>query len=243
MQALVGPSGAGKSTLLVCSEEQAVSTATLRNYGIVSSAAPCLFSVCPVQEQHCLGSPNVASTVWTASVLAELCRMERPCEHLPVVLDTHSRVPAAVPFTFGWCWSCAQDMLAMRKSIGTLTGRLLVNGQPASAGLVRYTSYVPQVRSLSLRCKACRHHFMWQTSAQTTQGSTVRLQQMCSSPYFVLVPVTRAMEWSDEHSHCTKLLQCTAHLIMVCTSAAEPNQLLAVCCLILPCRTTLSSQQ
>lgn len=40
----------------------------------------------------------------------------------------------------------SQDMLAMRKSVGNLTGQLLVNGQPASASFIRQSSYVPQVR-------------------------------------------------------------------------------------------------
>jgi hypothetical protein len=33
----------------------------------------------------------------------------------------------------------------MRKSLGNLTGRLLVNDSPAPAGFIRKTSYVPQV--------------------------------------------------------------------------------------------------
>jgi hypothetical protein len=42
---------------------------------------------------------------------------------------------------------CVQDMLAMRKSLGHLKGRLLVDGQPATASFIRHTSYVPQVTS------------------------------------------------------------------------------------------------
>lgn len=38
-----------------------------------------------------------------------------------------------------------QDMLAMRKTVGSLTGRLLVNGQPATASFIRHSSYVPHV--------------------------------------------------------------------------------------------------
>lgn len=38
-----------------------------------------------------------------------------------------------------------QDMLAMRKTVGTLTGTLLVNGCPASPKFISSTSYVPQV--------------------------------------------------------------------------------------------------
>lgn len=33
----------------------------------------------------------------------------------------------------------------MRKSLGNLSGSLLVNGQPAHASFIRQTSYVPQV--------------------------------------------------------------------------------------------------
>jgi hypothetical protein len=38
-------------------------------------------------------------------------------------------------------------MLAMRKSVGSLSGRLLANGQPATANFIRHSSYVPQVRA------------------------------------------------------------------------------------------------
>lgn len=34
----------------------------------------------------------------------------------------------------------------MRKSVGTMTGCLLVNGKPATSSFVRQTSYAPQVR-------------------------------------------------------------------------------------------------
>jgi hypothetical protein len=44
-----------------------------------------------------------------------------------------------------------QDILAMRKSLGNLSGSLLVNGQPAPASFIRKTSYVPQVRA----CSSC----------------------------------------------------------------------------------------
>jgi ABC-type lipoprotein export system ATPase subunit len=36
------------------------------------------------------------------------------------------------------------DMLALRKSVGNLTGMVLVNGQPATPAFVRRTAYVPQ---------------------------------------------------------------------------------------------------
>jgi ABC-type multidrug transport system ATPase subunit len=36
------------------------------------------------------------------------------------------------------------DILAMRKSMGTLTGQLLVNGRPATKSFIRRTAYVPQ---------------------------------------------------------------------------------------------------
>lgn len=38
-----------------------------------------------------------------------------------------------------------QDILALRKSVGDLTGCLLINGQPASSSVIKHTSYVPQV--------------------------------------------------------------------------------------------------
>jgi ABC-type cobalamin/Fe3+-siderophores transport system ATPase subunit len=37
-----------------------------------------------------------------------------------------------------------QDILALRKSVGNLTGRILVNGQRASKKFIRKTAYVPQ---------------------------------------------------------------------------------------------------
>jgi hypothetical protein len=38
------------------------------------------------------------------------------------------------------------DILAMRKSVGSLTGRVRVNGHPATQELAAHISYVPQVR-------------------------------------------------------------------------------------------------
>jgi len=40
--------------------------------------------------------------------------------------------------------STFMDILALRKSVGNLTGRLLVNGQRATKRFVRKTAYVPQ---------------------------------------------------------------------------------------------------
>ncbi|KIY92351.1 hypothetical protein MNEG_15612 [Monoraphidium neglectum] len=40
--------------------------------------------------------------------------------------------------------STLMDILAMRKSLGALSGRLLVGGAPATKGFVRRTAYVPQ---------------------------------------------------------------------------------------------------
>lgn len=37
------------------------------------------------------------------------------------------------------------DILAMRKTVGTLSGRLMVNGQLAGKSYLSSTSYVPQV--------------------------------------------------------------------------------------------------
>lgn len=36
------------------------------------------------------------------------------------------------------------DILAQRKSVGALTGQLLVSGRPATRGFIRKTAYVPQ---------------------------------------------------------------------------------------------------
>ena len=41
--------------------------------------------------------------------------------------------------------STLMDILAMRKSVGELTGQLLLNGQPATRSFIRKTAYVPQV--------------------------------------------------------------------------------------------------
>jgi hypothetical protein len=38
------------------------------------------------------------------------------------------------------------DILAQRKSMGNLSGFLLVNGRPATSSFIRKTAYVPQVR-------------------------------------------------------------------------------------------------
>jgi hypothetical protein len=41
--------------------------------------------------------------------------------------------------------STLMDILAMRKSLGNLSGSLMVNGQDAPASFIKKTSYVPQV--------------------------------------------------------------------------------------------------
>jgi ABC-type multidrug transport system ATPase subunit len=41
--------------------------------------------------------------------------------------------------------STLMDILAMRKSVGQLTGQLLLNGHPATRSFIRKTAYVPQV--------------------------------------------------------------------------------------------------
>lgn len=44
--------------------------------------------------------------------------------------------------------STLMDILAQRKTVGYLSGFLLVNGQPANDTFVRKTAYVPQVCAL-----------------------------------------------------------------------------------------------
>lgn len=41
--------------------------------------------------------------------------------------------------------STFMDILAMRKSVGSLSGRLLLSGKPATRSFIRQTAYVPQV--------------------------------------------------------------------------------------------------
>jgi hypothetical protein len=48
--------------------------------------------------------------------------------------------------------STLMDILALRKSVGSISGRLLVNGQPASKAFIRKTAYVPQVEG---QCAVC----------------------------------------------------------------------------------------
>jgi ABC-type multidrug transport system ATPase subunit len=43
--------------------------------------------------------------------------------------------------------STLMDILAQRKTVGYLSGFLLVNGLPANDKFVRKTAYVPQVRT------------------------------------------------------------------------------------------------
>lgn len=50
------------------------------------------------------------------------------------------------------------DILAQRKSMGNLSGFLLVDGQPATSSFIRKTAYVPQVRpgnTLNSRSRGC----------------------------------------------------------------------------------------
>jgi hypothetical protein len=42
------------------------------------------------------------------------------------------------------------DILAQRKTVGYLSGFLLVNGEPATKSFVRNTAYVPQVRTVAV---------------------------------------------------------------------------------------------
>lgn len=53
--------------------------------------------------------------------------------------------------------STLMDILALRKSVGSISGRLLVNGQPASKAFIRKTAYVPQVGggASAVWCVAC----------------------------------------------------------------------------------------
>jgi ABC-type multidrug transport system ATPase subunit len=41
--------------------------------------------------------------------------------------------------------STLMDILAVRKTVGTLSGQLLVNGQPAGKSYICSSSYIPQV--------------------------------------------------------------------------------------------------
>jgi ABC-type multidrug transport system ATPase subunit len=53
--------------------------------------------------------------------------------------------------------STFMDILAMRKSVGHLSGRLLLSGRPANTSFIRKTAYVPQVRQqLSICIDACQ---------------------------------------------------------------------------------------
>lgn len=93
--------------------------------------------------------------------LATACNQHAsaPCLH-------HATAVIAASTATNYMWSChslvvlcvhtqavavslvlLQDMLAMRKTVGALTGRLLVNGRPASAEFTCRTSYVPQVKA------------------------------------------------------------------------------------------------
>lgn len=74
-------------------------------------------------------------------------------EHVPGHLaETHPARPSRIsveaaltPLVATGLPLMLQDMLAMRKSVGSLTGCLLTNGQPATASFIRNSSYVPQV--------------------------------------------------------------------------------------------------
>jgi ABC-type multidrug transport system ATPase subunit len=46
--------------------------------------------------------------------------------------------------------STLMDILAQRKTVGYLSGFLLVNGDPATKRFVRNTAYVPQVRTVAV---------------------------------------------------------------------------------------------
>lgn len=48
------------------------------------------------------------------------------------------------------------DILSARKTVGRLTGQVLVNSRPRSADFTRKTAYVPQVRSGTITCLETR---------------------------------------------------------------------------------------
>jgi ABC-type iron transport system FetAB ATPase subunit len=55
-------------------------------------------------------------------------------------------LPQALMGPSGAGKSTFMDILAMRKSVGNLSGRLLLSGRPANTSFIRKTAYVPQVQ-------------------------------------------------------------------------------------------------
>lgn len=143
----MGPSGAGKSTLMVSNFNMCTCRRRQRPRLPLSSISP-------------LQLPAVIILIWiicccfccqhvsdVAAPFVLLQRVANGSEHEMRKATCTETSPAC---RCCLCWPCSlarcrEDMLAMRKSLGNLTGQLLVNGHPATAAFVRHTSYVPQV--------------------------------------------------------------------------------------------------
>jgi len=88
----------------------------------------------------------LCNTFWQCCATTHLCPSLLPC-FLPVAPTQALLGPS------GAGKSTLMDILAQRKSMGNLSGFLLVDGQPATSSFIRKTAYVPQVRQ-QLNCQA-----------------------------------------------------------------------------------------
>jgi hypothetical protein len=78
-------------------------------------------------------------------------------------------------------WLRMQDILAMRKSVGTLSGCVLVDGRPASSNFVKHTSYLPQVRPLLRVFASCQAAAKLQRPVEMLLPCNAAMWHTCST--------------------------------------------------------------
>lgn len=77
--------------------------------------------------------------------------------------------------------STLMDILAQRKSVGNLSGQMLIGGKPVTRSFIRKTSYVPQVR-----CGLCA---VVRYMANSGRLSMQVGMSVCPAPWLVTVIV------------------------------------------------------
>lgn len=101
--------------------------------------------------------------------------------------------------------STLMDILAQRKTVGYLSGFLLVNGEPATQGFVRNTAYVPQVR-MPL-CWWCVSHGLCTDVKHRCSVAACHLRMSCTVRNMLSTaasPVSRCPAAGQDDAHQSK---------------------------------------
>jgi hypothetical protein len=99
---------------------------------------------CNLSSVHGFSNPAATDTILLTLLLCVLCCKICPVSLHCILFPPFS--PQALLGPSGAGKSTLMDILAQRKSMGNLSGFLLVDGQPATSSFIRKTAYVPQVR-------------------------------------------------------------------------------------------------